>query len=58
MSPFDSTDSERRPPSQPTPRCRHCGEAALTRYDGYCFRHFATPIGAGAARAAIRSVGL
>ena len=58
MSTFDSTDPERRPPSPATPRCLHCGEAALTQYDGYCFRHFSMPIGASAARAAIRSAGL
>ena len=55
MSPFDSHDPERRPPSAPTPRCELCAEAALTRYSGFCFRHMTAPITSGAARAAIHS---
>jgi hypothetical protein len=58
MSPFDSNDLERWPPSAATNRCRLCAEAALSRNSGYCFRHFSTPINASAARAAIRSAGL
>jgi len=58
MNTFDRSDPERRPPSAPTPRCELCAEAALTRYSGYCFRHMTTSISAGAARAAIRSLGL